>query len=72
MGEFWMAKKDNLKRKAFFVDESTLRRAKELLGLSSESEVVLAALERVVETEDFWQFMRDSRGVLEPGSLESP
>ena len=67
-----MAKKDKLKRKAFFVDESVLRRAKELLGLSSESEAVRAAVERVVEIEEFWQFMKDSRGVLEPGSLDAP
>ena len=67
-----MTKKNNLKRKVFFVDESTLRRAKELLGLSSESEVVRAAVERVVEIEEFWQFMKDSRRVLEPGSLEAP
>lgn len=67
-----MAKKNKLKRKAFFVDERTLRRAKRLLGLSSEGEVVRVAVERAVEMEEFWQFMKKSRGVLEPGSLETP
>ena len=67
-----MAKKNKLKRKALFVDERTLRRAKRLLGLSSEGEVVRVAVERAVEMEEFWQFMKKSRGVLEPGSLETP
>ncbi len=67
-----MAKKNKLKRKAFFVDERTLRRAKRLLGLSSEGEVVRVAVERAVEMEEFWQFMKKSRGVLEPGSVETP
>ena len=67
-----MAKKNKLKRKAFFVDERTLRRAKRLLGLPSEGEVVRVAVERAVEMEEFWQFMKKSRGVLEPGSVETP
>jgi hypothetical protein len=70
--ELVMAKKDNLKRKAFFVDERTLRRAKKLLGLSSEGEVVRVAVERAVEMEEFWEFMQKTRGVLEPGSFEAP
>jgi len=69
---FWMAKKNNLKRKAFFVDERKLRRAKKLLGLSSEGEVVRVAVERTVEMEEFWEFMEKTRGVLEPGSFEAP
>ncbi len=67
-----MAKKNNLKRKAFFVDERKLRRAKKLLGLSSEGEVVRVALERTVEMEEFWEFMEKTSGVLEPGSFEAP
>ena len=67
-----LAKKNNLKRKAFFVDERKLRRAKKLLGLSSEGEVVRVAVERVVEMEEFWEFMEKTRGVIEPGSLEAP
>jgi hypothetical protein len=70
--ELAMAKKDNLKRKAFFVDERTLRRAKKLLGLSSEGEVVRVAVERAVEMEEFWEFMQKTRGVIEPGSFEAP
>lgn len=67
-----MAKKDNLKRKAFFVDEHMIHRAKKLLGLASEGEVVRVAVERAVEMEEFWEFMHKSRGVLEPGSFEAP
>jgi hypothetical protein len=67
-----MAKKTVLKRRAFFVDERSLRRAKKALGLTTDAEVVREAIERVAEMEEFWKFMRETRGVLEPGSLEAP
>ena len=67
-----MAKKRKLKRKAFFVDERVLQRAKKVLGLSSEGEVVRVAVERAVEMEEFWQFMKDTKGTLKPGSLGTP
>jgi len=59
-------------RKSFYVDEQLLRRAKKVLGLRSEGEVVRVSLERVVVMEEFWQFMTETKGVLGPGSLESP
>ena len=67
-----MAKGNNLKRKAFFVDERKLRRAKKLLGLASEGEVVRVAVERAVEMEEFWELMEKTRGVVEPGSFGEP
>jgi len=67
-----MAKKAALKRRAFFVDERSLRRAKKALGLSTDAEVVREAIERVAEMEEFWEFMKESRGILEPGSMETP
>jgi hypothetical protein len=65
-------RKKKLTRKAFYVDERLLRRAKKVLGLRSEGEVVRVSMERVLAMEEFWQFMRETKGVLEPGSLESP
>ncbi|WP_437646949.1 hypothetical protein [Sorangium sp. So ce362] len=59
-----------MKRKSFFVDEQTLRRAKRLLGVDSEAEVVRLSLERVVEMEEFWQFMKKTRLSIPPGSIE--
>lgn len=67
-----MAKKAALKRRAFFVDERTLRRAKKALGLATDAEVVREAIERVAEMEEFWRFMKETRGILEPGTLETP
>lgn len=64
--------KKTLKRRAFFVDERALRRARKALGLATDAEVVREALDRVVEMEEFWQFMRETRATLEPGSLEAP
>jgi hypothetical protein len=67
-----MTRKNNLKRKAFFVDERKLRRAKKLLGLASEGEVVRVAAERAVDMEEFWELMEKTRGVVELGSFEEP
>jgi hypothetical protein len=67
-----MSRKAPLKRRAFFVDERSLRRAKKALGLSTDAEVVREAVDRVVEMEEFWNFMKETRGVLEPGSVEKP
>jgi hypothetical protein len=63
-----MAKKARLKRRAYFVDERSLQ----ALGLSTDAEVVREAIERVAEMEEFWEFMKESRGILEPGSMETP
>jgi hypothetical protein len=67
-----LAKKRALTRRAFFVDEHSLRRAKKALGLRTDAEVVRAAVDRVAEMEEFWRFMAETRGILEPGSVESP
>ena len=65
-------RKKKLTRKAFYVDERLLRRAKKVLGLRSEGEVVRVSMERALAMEEFWKFMRETKGVLEPGNLESP
>jgi len=59
-------------RKSFYVDEQLLRRAKKVLGLRSEGEVVRVSMERALAMEEFWKFMKETKGVLEPGSVESP
>jgi hypothetical protein len=34
--------------------------------------MVREAIDRVAEMEEFWKFMKETRGVVEPGSLETP
>lgn len=60
----------NLKRKSFFVDEAELRRARKVLGVSSDAEAVRLSLKRVVEMEAFWQFMKRTAGRAGPGAFE--
>jgi hypothetical protein len=67
-----MERKTKLKRKAFFVDERKIRKAKKILGLNSEAEVVRVAVDRTLEMEEFWRFMEETRNSIEPGSLELP
>jgi len=64
-----MAGRSPLKRKAFFIDEQSLRRAKKALGAGTDADTVRASLEWVAEMEEFWRFMRRTRGKLRPGSL---
>ena len=52
------------------MDERALRRAKKVLGLKSEGEVVRKAIERTVEMERFWRFMKKTHGSIPPGSFE--
>lgn len=61
-----------LKRKSFFIDERTLRRAKRALGVSTDADVVRLSMERVAEMEEFWRFMTESHGLLKAGSVEEP
>ena len=61
-----------LKRKSFFVDETTLHRARKALGVKTNAEVVRLSVERIAEMEEFWGFMKKSRQSLKPGSLETP
>jgi hypothetical protein len=59
-----------LKRKSFFVDPTTLKRAKRALHLATDAEVIRVSLERIAEMEEFWNFMQESRHTLKPGSFE--
>jgi hypothetical protein len=59
-----------LKRKSFFVDEAALHRAKKVLGVETEAEVIRLSVERIAEMEKFWEFMKKSRRTLRPRSLE--
>jgi hypothetical protein len=60
-----------LVRKSFFVEPRALRRAKRVLGVRTEAEVVRRSIEQVVEQEEFWRFMTKSGGRLARGSFES-
>jgi len=65
-----MAVRAKLKRKSFFVDERALARAKKALGVRTDAEVVRLSVERIAEMEKFWQFMKNTRRSLRPGSLQ--
>ena len=67
-----MAQRSALKRRAFFVDEQALRRAKKVLGVTTDAEVVRLSVARVTEMEEFWRFMAQTRRSLRRGSLKSP
>jgi hypothetical protein len=67
-----MPRSPALKRKSFFVDEGALRRAKKILGVATDAEVVRLSVERIAEMDAFWQFMKRTRGTLKPGSLKAP
>lgn len=64
-----MAERGSLKRKAFFVDEQAVRRARKALGVDTDAEAVRLSVERMAEMEAFWKFMRRSRRRLERGSI---
>lgn len=66
-----MAARSNLKRKAFFVDEKAVRRARKALGAATDAEAIRTSLECVAEMEDFWRFMKRTRRSLRPGSIET-
>jgi hypothetical protein len=61
-----------LKRKSYFVDEQAIRRAKRILGVATDAEVVRLAVERIAEMERFWKLMESTRGKLPPGSIDRP
>lgn len=65
-----MSRSVALVRKSFFVEPRALRRAKRVLGVRTEAEVVRRSIEQVVEQEEFWRFMTKSRGRLARGSFE--
>jgi len=67
-----MAREARLKRTSFFIDVRALRRARSALGASSDAETVRMSVERVADMEKFWRFMKKTRRVLRPGSIETP
>ena len=67
-----IARRSALKRKSFFVDEQALNRAKRVLGVATDAEVVRLSVARITEMEEFWRFMKQTRGALKFGSLKSP
>ena len=56
-------------RKAFFVEAHMIKRAKRLLRLRTDAEVIRESIERVVEMEEFWRFMDETKGRLKPESF---
>lgn len=67
-----MRRATTLTRKSFFVDARALKRAKRLLGVATDAEVVRASVDRIAEMEAFWGFMQTSRRMLRPGSVKTP
>ena len=65
-----MSHTTKLTRKSFFVDPSSLRRARKALRAKTDSEAVRVSLERVAEMEAFWRFMETTRGKLGAKSFE--
>lgn len=61
-----------LKRKAFFVDERAVRRARRALGAKTDAEAVRLSVERIVEMEAFWDFMKKTRRTVKPRSFQLP
>jgi len=59
-------------RKSFFVDAKAIGQARNALGAGTDAEAVRLAVDRVVEMEKFWRFMKATRGSLKPGSIEAP
>ncbi len=67
-----MGTRSSLKRRAFFIDEQALRRARKALGAATDAEAVRMSVERVAEMEDFWRFMERTRASVKRGSIEAP
>lgn len=67
-----MARAAALKRRAFFVDERALKRARKYLKAGTDAEVVRESVARIAEMEQFWQFMKTTRGALRRGSVKAP
>jgi hypothetical protein len=59
------------RRKSYFVDEKAIGRARKALAVGTDAEAVRLAVERVVEMETFWRFMKATRKSLKPGSFGS-
>ena len=48
-----MAKETALTRKSFYIDQKTLRRARQILRVRTDAEAIRLSLERVAEMEKF-------------------
>lgn len=67
-----MTRNTNLKRRSFLVDEKALARAKQVLGVATDAEVVRRSVARIAEMERFWRSLDASRGDLKRGSFRKP
>jgi hypothetical protein len=56
-----------LKRRSFLVDETALRRARRVLGVTTDAEVVRLSVERIAKVEAFRQFIDRTRGNARAG-----
>lgn len=56
-------------RRAFYVEPRMIARAKRLLGVKTDAEVVRTSIERMVEMEEFWRFLDRTRGSVKPHSF---
>jgi hypothetical protein len=65
-----MTRRAKLKRKSYFVDERALSRAKKTLGVKTKAEAIRLSVERVVEIDEVWDFMKNSRRSLKPASVD--
>jgi hypothetical protein len=66
-----MREASNLKRRSFLVDEQRIRKARKVLGVATDAEVIRLSVERVLEMDKFWRFMDKSRGTVPPGSFDA-
>lgn len=67
-----MRARGTLKRRAFFVEDQMLERAKKALGVKTKAEVIRLSVERVVEMDEFGRFMKKSRRIIQPNSFDTP
>ena len=61
-----------LGRRSSIVDHLTKSRARKALGVASESDADRLSAAKVVEMDEFWQFMKKSRGAVKRGSFCEP
>lgn len=66
-----MPRAASLMRKSFFIDPTSLRRARRVLRVRTDAEAVRVSLDRVAEMDAFWRFMTKSRRALEPGTIDA-
>jgi hypothetical protein len=62
--------KTALTRRSFYINPTTLRRAKRALKARTDAEAIRLSLERVAEMEALWEFMTKSRGALKRGTFQ--